>query len=86
MMRKVEKLLSGLQTRTLVSRDEQEVPGYADAMNMIFEGYEATRAQYSPDRAASELKHLLDDPEYASRTARIGEQIAEENGPEKVIS
>jgi Fic family protein len=37
----VEKLLSGLQSKTFVSRDEQEVAGYADAMNMIFEGYEA---------------------------------------------
>ncbi len=37
----VEKLLSGLQTKTFASRDEQEVAGYADAMDMIFEGYEA---------------------------------------------
>ncbi|HUA99758.1 MAG TPA: Fic family protein [Terracidiphilus sp.] len=37
----VEKLLSGLKTRTFASRDEQEVAGYADAMDMIFEGYEA---------------------------------------------
>jgi Fic family protein len=37
----VEKLLSGLQTKTFDSRDEQEVAGYADAMTMIFEGYEA---------------------------------------------
>jgi Fic family protein len=37
----VEKLLAGLQTKTFASRDEQEVAGYADAMDMIFEGYEA---------------------------------------------
>ena len=37
----VEKLLSGLQTKTFASRDEQEVAGCADAMGMIFEGYEA---------------------------------------------
>ena len=37
----VEKLLAGLQTKTFTSRDEQEVAGYADAMDMIFEGYEA---------------------------------------------
>jgi len=35
----VEKLLSGPQTKTFASRDEQEVAGYADAMDMIFEGY-----------------------------------------------
>jgi Fic family protein len=37
----VEKLLSGLHTKSFASRDEEEVAGYADAMDMIFEGYEA---------------------------------------------
>ena len=35
----VEKLLSGLQTKSFASRDEEEVAGYADAMDMIFEGF-----------------------------------------------
>src|SRR5271169_4879862 len=37
----VEKLLSGLHSKSFSSRDEEEVAGYADAMDMIFEGYEA---------------------------------------------
>ena len=37
----VEKLLSGLRSESFASRDEQEVAGYADAMDMIFDGYEA---------------------------------------------
>jgi Fic family protein len=37
----VEKLLSGLHTKSFASRDEEEVAGYADAMDMIFEGYDA---------------------------------------------
>jgi Fic family protein len=37
----VEKLLSGLKTKAFASRDEQEVAGYADAMDMIFDGYDA---------------------------------------------
>ena len=37
----VEKLLSGLQTKSFASRDEQEVAGCADAMDMIFDSYEA---------------------------------------------
>jgi Fic family protein len=37
----VEKLLSGLHARSFASRDEEEVAGYADAMEMIFEGYDA---------------------------------------------
>src|SRR5580698_11457491 len=37
----VDKLLSGLQSKSFASRDEEEVAGYADAMDMIFDGYEA---------------------------------------------
>ncbi len=40
----VEKLLSGLLTKSFASRDEEEVAGYADAMEMIFEGYEVITA------------------------------------------
>src|ERR1700761_8836798 len=35
----VEKLLSGLRSVSFASRDEQEVAGYADAMDMIFDGF-----------------------------------------------
>lgn len=37
----VEKLLSRLQTKAFTSRDEEEVAGYADAMDMIFDGHES---------------------------------------------
>ncbi len=37
----VEKLLSNLETKSFTSRDEQEVAGYADAMDMIFERHAA---------------------------------------------
>jgi Fic family protein len=37
----VEKLLSGLRSESFASRDEQEVAGYADAMDMIFDGYQS---------------------------------------------
>jgi len=37
----VEKLLSGRRAKSFASHDEEEVAGYADAMDMIFEGYEA---------------------------------------------
>ena len=37
----VEKLLSGMGTKSFASRDEQEVAGYADAMDMIFDGHDA---------------------------------------------
>jgi Fic family protein len=35
----VEKLLSGLDIRSFRSRDEQEVAGYAEVMELIFESY-----------------------------------------------
>lgn len=36
----VEKLLSGLKTTSFASRDEEEVVGYAEAMDMVFESYD----------------------------------------------
>lgn len=36
----VERLLSGLNTTSFESRDEAEVAGYAEAMEMIFESYD----------------------------------------------
>ncbi len=35
----VDKLLSGLEIRSFRSRDEQEIAGYADLMELIFESY-----------------------------------------------
>jgi Fic family protein len=37
--RQVEKLLSGMKSKSFASRDEQEVAGYSDAMDMIFESF-----------------------------------------------
>src|SRR6266508_1604009 len=34
--REVEKLLSGIKAKLFESRDEQEVAGYADAMDTVF--------------------------------------------------
>src|SRR5215472_12281287 len=39
--RAVEKLLSGVKAKSFASRDEQEVAGYADAMDMVFESFES---------------------------------------------
>lgn len=39
--REVELLLSGLDTTSLRSRDEEEVAGYAEVMETLFEGWEA---------------------------------------------
>ena len=39
--REVDALLSGLETRSLHSRDEEEVTGYADVMRLVFESWDA---------------------------------------------
>jgi Fic family protein len=39
--RQVAKLLSGVKVKSFASRDEQEVAGYADAMDMVFESFES---------------------------------------------
>src|SRR5260370_3328846 len=39
--REVEKLLSGVKAKSFASRDEQEVAGYADAMDLVFESFES---------------------------------------------
>jgi Fic family protein len=39
--REVEKLLSNIEIKSFATRDEQEVAGYADAMETIFSNYEA---------------------------------------------
>src|SRR6516225_1395833 len=36
-----EKLLSGVKAKSFASRDEQEVAGYADAMDMVSESFES---------------------------------------------
>ena len=36
----MEQLLSGLDTRFFRSRDEEEVAGYAEAMNLVFASFQ----------------------------------------------
>jgi len=38
--KEVEALLSGLDTHSFLSRDEEEVAGYAEAMNLVFDSFE----------------------------------------------
>ena len=39
--REVEKLSSGVKAKSFASRDEQEVAGYAETMDMVFESFES---------------------------------------------
>src|SRR5277367_1677001 len=37
--REVERLLSNLEIKSFATRDEQEVAGYAEAMDLVFQSY-----------------------------------------------
>ena len=39
--KEVDRLLAGLDIRSIHSRDEQEVAGYAKAMDLVFDGWPA---------------------------------------------
>jgi UDP:flavonoid glycosyltransferase YjiC (YdhE family) len=39
-----------------------------------------SRHHYTPERAVSELRTLLEKPSYAQRAATIGEQVRQEDG------
>jgi rhamnosyltransferase subunit B len=47
-------------------------------------GRSIPNSRYSPDRLASELRCLLDDPAYARRAHEIGEQVRQEDGVKAV--
>jgi Fic family protein len=62
----VEKLLSGLHSKSFSSRDEEEVAGYADAMDMIFEGFDSMA---SAENHIKQLHGVL--LKYSSKAANI---------------
>lgn len=39
-----------------------------------------SKCRYTPERAAAELKVLLDNPAYSERASQVGEQVRQENG------
>jgi Fic family protein len=59
----VEALLSGLKTTSFKSRDEQEVAGYAEAMDLVFEAYGDLRLTENHVRQLHQtlLKHSTKD-------------------------
>jgi len=79
----VEKLLSELQAKSFASRDEEEVAGYADAMGMIFEGYEAITATENHIRQLHGvlLKYSSKDQDHRGEYTKIANHV-EAFGPD----
>jgi Fic family protein len=65
----VEKLLSGIKSESFTSRDEQEVAGYADAMNMIFESFESITPTENHIAVTTKKYRTTSKPK--GRTARL---------------
>jgi len=61
--REVEKLLSGLSTASFQSRDEEEVAGYAEAMELIFDSYDEIQTSENQIKQIHQvlLKHSTKD-------------------------
>jgi Fic family protein len=59
----VEKLLSGLSTASFQSRDEEEVAGYAEAMELIFDSYDEIQTSENQIKQIHQilLKHSTKD-------------------------
>ena len=49
--KQVEKLISNREKKSFTTRDEQEVAGYADAMDMVFENYALVGVNRKPYQA-----------------------------------
>ena len=73
----VEKLLSGLQTKSFTSRDEQEVAGYADAMDMIFDGHEAITPTENHIKQLHGvlLKHCTKDEDHRGHYKKVNNHV-----------
>jgi len=61
--REVEKLLSGLSSASFQSRDEEEVAGYAEAMELIFDSYDEIQTSENQIKQIHQvlLKHSTKD-------------------------
>ena len=81
----VEKLLSGLRSESLASRDEQEVAGYADAMNMIFDGHAVitTTENHIKQLHGVLLKYSAKDQDHRGEYKRVPNDV-QAFGPESL--
>jgi Fic family protein len=79
----VEKLLSGMETKSFASRDEQEVAGYADAMEMIFDSHDAITLTENHIKQMHSvlLKYSTKDEEHSGHYKKVPNHV-EAFGPD----
>lgn len=73
----VEKLLSNLEQKSFVSRDEQEVWGYADVMNLVFDSYDSLTLSENHIKQlhATLLKYSSKDEEHPGHYKKISNNV-----------
>src|SRR3984893_12214049 len=81
--REVEKLLSGVKAKSFASRDEQEVAGYADAMDMVFESFASITITENHIRQLHKvlLKYSSKDQEHRGHYKKVPNHV-EAFGPD----
>lgn len=73
----VEALLSGLSTKSFTNRDDQEVAGYADAMEMVFNHYQeiAITENHLKQLHSILLKYSTKDEEHRGEYKKIDNHV-----------
>lgn len=73
----MERLLSRLKPTSLRSRDEEEVIGYAEAMEVIFESYDKIKIDENHIKQLHQilLKHSSKDARNRGRTKKLSNQV-----------
>jgi rhamnosyltransferase subunit B len=64
----------------LVMPCAHDQPDNADRVVRLGIARKISRHRYNPARAATELRHLLDNPAYSQRASQVGEQLQREDG------
>jgi rhamnosyltransferase subunit B len=64
----------------LVMPSAWDQPDHAERVTRLGIARTVSRSRYTPDRVASELRELLDNPAYSQRASEVGEQVRTEDG------
>ena len=64
----------------LVMPYAHDQPDNADRLVRLGIARSISRHRYTPDRAAAELRHLLDNPAYSERAVQVGKQVGRRMG------
>jgi Fic family protein len=73
----VEKLLSGLRSASFASRDEEEVAGYAEVMDMVFDSYESMKITENHIKQLHGvlLKYSVKDQDHSGEYKKVSNHV-----------